>query len=889
MLCVLTILLAFLWTTVVGARDLYVSPQGNDASSGTWLDPFATLAHARDQARRSGNGPHRILLLEGVHYLREPLLLGPEDSGLTIQAATTTEPVISGGCRVVNWRPHRAGILEANLAALRLPDLNFHELYYNSKLMAWARVPNFDPAHPRTGGFLQNAEVVEVGTKTKFRYPEGALHPERWAHPEQAWIVFHDSLNYETQYCPVKNIDSSQRIVEAKRGVYVLTKGNPFYLCGILEELDAPGEWCVDPSTSTLYFLPPEGNPNGPDQVIIPVAKSAFVLTGKAEEGQWVERVHIRGLALRDFRGPAIQLTGAKDCTVAKCDLRNAEVGVSLGDDTHSCRILGCDITQTQGDGVSILGTTLDHERVSDHVVNNCYIWNIGWGRIHNRCGGVYMHRCCRCKLTHNHVHDSPRYALAMDVGNDCEFAYNYCHHVNLVTADSGIIEAATAMDWRMTIEEQRSRHKPHNWGNTVHHNLLHDSGGWGTNTAGELVSPYFTWGIYLDLDCSGWRIYDNVVYNTVLGGFMLNGGVDNVVENNIFVDGQQSQIQWNPWRDRSMSGNRCERNIFAYRGGTATVYTLNGFKDEFVTFVNNLIWAGGQRPTIKGLPGVSLRKSWEGWLARGQDQGSLLADPQFIDAERRDYRLKPTSPAFTLGFREIDLSEVGNYASPDRHTWPRPEVQIVRDVLDYTASPSRPKQPILRNYEDYVVGETERNAHVGIHPNLSAVEVTDETAASGRHSLRVTEKPGLEHVWEPYITYMLDVSDGIMHAAFALCVEKGAEVVYEWRDDPYSYNLGPQLRIAASGLLTANGRPLMELPVSEWVHFEIECPLGEKADGTYELTVKVPHAEAHRFANLPCAVDFDYLSCVVIMSMAEDVASFYLDDIEFRRQPPAE
>ena len=321
-------------------------------------------------------------------------------------------------------------------------------------------MPNFDPQHPRTGGFLQNAGIAEKETKTKFIYGEGELHPERWQHPERAWIMFHDSLSYETQYCPVKSIDPQKRIIEASKGVYVLSKGNPFYLCGLIEELDAPGEWCVDPDTKTLYFWPPHGNPDNRDEVVLPALTSAFVLKGDPGRNQWVENVILDWLAVRDCRSRAIEMRGARNCTVTACDLRNAEVGVYLGDDTHACRVAGCDITQTQGDGVSILGTSKDHERVTDHGVDNCYIWDIGWGRIHNRCGGLYMHRCTRVKVTHNHIHDTPRYAIGMDVGGDCEIAYNNCHHSNLVTLDTSTIEAATAMDWGLPMDEQMARNR---------------------------------------------------------------------------------------------------------------------------------------------------------------------------------------------------------------------------------------------------------------------------------------------------------------------------------------------------------------------------------------------------------------------------------------------
>ena len=869
---------------LVSAGEFVVAPSGNDANPGTREQPFATIERAVE-ATRTVSGPKKIVIRRGTYRLTRQIDLGPADSGLVIEAEHDGV-VISGGRRVTEWKPWKDRILQADLSGLGLSNLALRQLYYRTAPQPWARVPNFDPQHPRTGGFLQNAGIVEAGTKTKFRYREGDLYPERWAHPERAWIMFHDSLNYETQFCPVKTINPQARVVEAQKGVYVLSVGNPFYLCGLLEELDAPGEWCVDPDSKTLYFWPPDGDPNGTDEVVVPTLTSGFVLRGDSVKDETVKNVRIHGLDLRDFRGQAISMSGAEDCVVARCDLRNCEVGVYIGDDTHGCQVRGCDITQTQGDGVSMIGTSTDHERVADHVVDNCYIWDFGWGRIHNRCGGVYMHRCARCRLTHNHVHDSPRYGLAMDVGNDCEFAYNYCHHVNLVTTDSGIIEAATALDWRMPVEEQRKRHRPHNWGNRVHHNLLHDSGGWKTGTSGQMEFPVFTWAIYLDLDCSGWHVYDNVCYNTVLGGFMLNGGTDNVVENNIFVDGKQHQIQWNPWRGYVMRDNRCERNIFAYAGRPANLYALNRFQDDFAAFRNNLIHPRNGKVTIQGVPDLPRQDTWQAWQERGQDQDSLEADPQFVDAANRDYRLKPNSPAFKIGFRQIDLSGIGNYASADRRTWPRLEMPVVRDVADYTPTSTQAKQLVRRDYEDYAVGERERHAHVGDGGTPGSIGVTDETAASGKHSLRFTDGTELKQVYAPYITYPIEIDEGVLRAGFDLRLEPGALFVYEWRDDPYKYNLGPRLSTDAQGWLSANGKRLAQLPHNQWVRIDLQCGLGPQASGTYDVTLRLPDAEPHVHRQLACSAKFKNLACVVVMSVANTPTVFHLDNVEFRPLP---
>ena len=876
-----------------GPLTLYVATTGNDAWSGQLREPgedaqdgpLATLEAALEVARdaREPGQPVRIVLLEGNHTLSAPVELGPADSGLTIEGESNAV-TLSGGRVVSGWKPWRDGILQADLSALDLPDLDFRELYCDGKLMPWARVPNFDPEHPRTGGFLQNGAVVEADTKTKFRYKEGDLNPERWAHPERAWMMFHDSLNYETQYCPVKSIDPDKRIVEAVRGVYVLSEGNPFYLCGILEELDAPGEWCVDPDAKALYFMPPGDDPQAQRQVVVPALQSAFVLKGQPDQDRWVENVRISRLGIRDFRGRAIMVTGARDCTVAACDLRNAEVGAYLGDDTHACKVLGCDITQTQGDGVSVIGTSLDHERVSDHLIDNNYIWDFGWGRIHNRCGGVYMHRCARVKVTHNHVHDGPRYAIGMDVGNDCEIAWNYGHHVNLVTADTGIIEAATALDWRLEQDEELARNLAHNRGNTIHHNLLHDAGGWGTDRAtGELVSPHYSWGIYLDTHCSNWHVHHNVVYNTVLGGFMLNCGISNLVENNVFVDGQKNQVQWNPWTKYEYRDNRCERNVIDYAGKTASLYTLNGFKDEYVRFAGNLVHSRDGNIRITGVSGLPNKNAWQAWTARGQDTRSMVADPLFVDPAARDYSLKPDSPAFALGFEPIDLSTVGNYDSPDRRVWPRPEEPVVRDEMSYDpADVVRPTQPALRDYEGYSVGEKERAAHVGEEGALATIRVTDATAASGRQSLKFAEAEGVKLNFVPYCTYPLELESGVLNAGFDLRWETGAQFVYEWRDDPYTYNLGPQVTVSAGGELKANGKTIGNVQAGQWVRFDISCGLGPQNTGKYTLTIRPAGGEARVLEGVDHAPGFKLLNCAVVMSIGTGPATFYLDNVEF-------
>ncbi|MBL9180110.1 MAG: right-handed parallel beta-helix repeat-containing protein [Verrucomicrobiaceae bacterium] len=50
----------------------------------------------------------------------------------------------------------------------------------------------------------------------------------------------------------------------------------------------------------------------------------------------------------------------------------------------------------------------------------------------------------------------------------------------------------------------------------------------------------------------------------------------------------------------------------------------------------------------------------WTSWQAEGWDKHSRIADPQFVDWKNDDFRLKPESPAFKLGFKAIPVEKIG-------------------------------------------------------------------------------------------------------------------------------------------------------------------------------------------------------------------------------------
>ena len=73
---------------------------GSDGAAGEEAAPVATVQAALALLRKnraSGGAKNTIVLKDGVHFLKETMTLGPDDSGTTITAAPGADAWLSGG------------------------------------------------------------------------------------------------------------------------------------------------------------------------------------------------------------------------------------------------------------------------------------------------------------------------------------------------------------------------------------------------------------------------------------------------------------------------------------------------------------------------------------------------------------------------------------------------------------------------------------------------------------------------------------------------------------------------------------------------------------------------------------------------------------------------
>jgi hypothetical protein len=257
----------------------------------------------------------------------------------------------------------------------------------------------------------------------------------------------------------------------------------------------------------------------------------------------------------------------------------------------------------------------------------------------HSAVGVLSMH-AFGMTIAHNRIHDlfytgiscGWEWGYHENVSRDNLIAFTHIHHLGQgLLSDMGGI---------YTLGVQP--------GTVLRNNHVHD----------VTCAHYGGWCIYPDEGSSHILIENNVCHDADRHAFHQHYGRENVVLNNVFAFGGEAALCYS--RHEPHVGFTMLRNIFVTDGKPvfASGYSLVP-DDRHVRFDGNLLWdAAGRPPNFVGAK--KKRLSWPAWRRLGLDTHSVVADPRFRDVARRDFRLRPDSPAYKLGFRDIDLSGVG-------------------------------------------------------------------------------------------------------------------------------------------------------------------------------------------------------------------------------------
>lgn len=183
-------------------------------------------------------------------------------------------------------------------------------------------------------------------------------------------------------------------------------------------------------------------------------------------------------------------------------------------------------------------------------------------------------------------------------------------------------------------------------------------------------------WGIDLDDGSSNYHIYDNLCIGISI---KLREGDYRVVENNIFVNGcnppgfhigyefnhdifKRNIIVMDSRYEKSEIDINFEKGV-----SHGSIYEIIGPPAKgpwFHELDNNLFFNDiGKfliRVHFRPLGSQTRDLNLKEWNRMGFDIHSIYGDPMFMNPLENDYRLKPESPAYRLGFKDIDMSQYG-------------------------------------------------------------------------------------------------------------------------------------------------------------------------------------------------------------------------------------
>ncbi|HEY3283559.1 MAG TPA: right-handed parallel beta-helix repeat-containing protein, partial [Armatimonadota bacterium] len=468
-------------------------------------------------------------------------------------------------------------------------------------------------------------------------YYEGD-RPQRWAKEPDVMLHGYWFWDWADQRYRVASIDGAKGIITLDTPRAQLRKGQWYYAYNLLSELDSPGEWYLDRRSGTLYLWPPK--PLDKARVMVSLIPNLVTLKD-------VSHVTFRGFTLEGCQGTAVEMSGGTGNRVAACVIRNtggfavrAEGGTNHG-------VVGCDLYQMGDGGIVLHGgdaRTLTH---AGHFADNNHIHHFSrWDPMYKvgiEMVGVGL------RASHNLIHHAPHVAISF-CGQENVVEYNEIHNVVEGANDAGAIYTQPGADETWTMR-----------GNVVRYNYVHHVYGF----RGQGCN-----GVYLDDLFSSIHCYGNLFYQVPAAVF-IGGGRDSVTENNLFVDCNPAihvDARGLGWASGIESSLRKDLESLPYRQppwSTRYPQLLTLLRDDPMApkgnvFARNVCW-GGRWEDIedKAKP-----------LVKYQDN-LIGTDPLFENAKRADFRLRPGSPAWKLGFKALPLNRIGLYKDATRASWP--------------------------------------------------------------------------------------------------------------------------------------------------------------------------------------------------------------------------
>lgn len=658
------IYLFLLVLTGCAGQTIYVSPDGSDLAPGTRLRPVATLQRAcrlSEELRASGcfdpSKEVSIEMQEGIYRISAPIELlpgysGTEASPLVIRGRG--EVVVSGARDLPGFVQEGDSVWKTELHGVLPCGNEIMQLFVNGKRAVRARTPNGGLCF-RTGAAVET--VFSGGTAVqKVKMPEDAIPELRRAvstNSGRLKVEFYHCWDMTRRYVEsFSEPDTAIIITGAPMPTYnSLSRESQFRLTDDPAFLDEPGEWFYDTAESVLHYIPRPGETPEEAEAVIPW--TGRLLEIKGEEGRRVSHIRIENISFRytgyqmppEGNGPnqgayltdaAVMADYASDISLTGCEIAHTGCyGIWFREGCLDCSLTRCHLHDL-GAGAVRIGSGIipedEEARLTRRITIDNNIIRDG-GYTFPQGEGVLLMNASHCTVTHNEICDF--YYTGVSVGWVWGYSYSPSHH-NVISFNHihhlgrGLLSDMGGV-YTLGISP----------GTRVTDNVIHDICSFG----------YGGWGLYTDEGSTGILMENNLVYNCKCSGFHQHYGRENIIRNNIFLNGMKAQLE--ATRKEDHLSYTFTNNVISYR--TGDMYGLN-WEKTVADVRDNLYWCETGDVSFNGL-------TLDEWVCKtGKDSGSIIADPGFAGIDEGDFTMSNAAALEKIGFRPFDWTSAGVY-----------------------------------------------------------------------------------------------------------------------------------------------------------------------------------------------------------------------------------
>ncbi len=409
--------------------ELFVSPGGSDAGSGTQKYPFQSFERAREEIAgllESGMSGREIIVFfrGGSYFFEEGVVIkgthvSTGNNHVVFSAYEDEVPVFSAGKILSGWEllkempeylPEKA---KGKVWVTKIPVTGQH-------VIARFLCDESGPLKNAVSEPLFTGEEEDAGTLTG-NYPPSkeelssfvipANFFREWENLQDIEVITRPFYGWIMNILPLGSVDLTKGIATTSipatyriRRLQSYVKELPnLWIQNAIDYLDEPGEWVINSEEGKIYYWPEGGEPGN---ILYPLVQEIIRVEGNAGSGEILKNIEFRGITFshgdRDswhmtdiglqhdwamFNKPdaLLRFVDTENCVVDNCRFDNSGGGGLRFDlFSHNNRVVNCEFSRLGGTALLFQGYGPGKKDVNrnNSVLNN---------EIHD-CGQIYWH-----------------------------------------------------------------------------------------------------------------------------------------------------------------------------------------------------------------------------------------------------------------------------------------------------------------------------------------------------------------------------------------------------------------------------------------------------------------------------------------------------------------